>query len=71
MFPEELSASIIIAVMMKAVSSCETSVNICQITRRNIPEGSHIHLVFRILDQMITFDKVMCMLLFSSFMLLK
>jgi hypothetical protein len=29
--------------MMEAVSNCEMSVNIYQITRRNIPEGSHLH----------------------------
>jgi hypothetical protein len=30
-----------IALMMEAVSTYETSVNIYQITRRNIPEGSY------------------------------
>jgi hypothetical protein len=29
--------------MMEAVSSSETSVNIYQITRRNIPEDNHLH----------------------------
>jgi hypothetical protein len=29
--------------MMEAVSSSETSVNIYQVTRRNIPEANHLH----------------------------
>jgi hypothetical protein len=33
---------IAIALMMEAVSSSETSVNIYQTTRRNIPEDSYI-----------------------------
>jgi hypothetical protein len=32
-----------IALMMAAVNSCETSVNIYQTTRRNILEDSHLH----------------------------
>jgi hypothetical protein len=32
-----------IALMMEMVSTSETSVNFYQTTRRNIPEGSHIH----------------------------
>jgi hypothetical protein len=32
-----------IAFMMEAVSTSETSVNIYQTTRRNIPEDSHLH----------------------------
>jgi hypothetical protein len=31
-------------VMMEAVSSSETSVNIYQTTRHNIPEDSHLHI---------------------------
>jgi hypothetical protein len=38
-----LTASIIIALMMEAVSTSETSVNFYQTTRRNIPEDSHLH----------------------------
>jgi hypothetical protein len=38
---EVLTTSIITA--MEAVSSSETSVNIYQTTRRNIPEDSHLH----------------------------
>jgi hypothetical protein len=38
---EELSVSI--ALMMEAVSSSETSVNIYQTTRRDFPEDSHLH----------------------------
>jgi hypothetical protein len=33
----------IIALLMEAVSSSETSVNIYQTTRHNIPEDSHLH----------------------------
>jgi hypothetical protein len=43
---EVLSASIITtisALMMKAVSTSETSVNLYQTTRRNNPENSHLH----------------------------
>jgi hypothetical protein len=32
-----------IALMMKAASTSETSVNFYQITRRNNPEDSHLH----------------------------
>jgi hypothetical protein len=32
-----------IALMMKAVSTSETSVNFYQATRRNNPEDSHLH----------------------------
>jgi hypothetical protein len=40
----ELTASTIRALMMKAVSISETSVNIYQATWRNIPEDSHLHI---------------------------
>jgi hypothetical protein len=33
----------LIALMMEAVSTSETSVIIYQTTRRNIPEDSHLH----------------------------
>jgi hypothetical protein len=33
----------VITLMMEATSTSETSVNIYQTTRRNIPEGSHHH----------------------------
>jgi hypothetical protein len=39
---EVLTASIIIALMMEAVGTSETS-NFYQITRRNIPEDIHLH----------------------------
>jgi hypothetical protein len=39
---QELAASVI-AMMMLAVSFSETSVNLCQSTRRNIPQDSHLH----------------------------
>jgi hypothetical protein len=39
-----LTASIIIALMMEAVSTSETSVNFHQTTRRNIPQDSHLHI---------------------------
>jgi hypothetical protein len=32
-----------IALMMEAASTSETSVNLCQTTRRYNPEDSHIH----------------------------
>jgi hypothetical protein len=32
-----------IALIMEAISTSETSVNFYQITRRNIPEDSHLH----------------------------
>jgi hypothetical protein len=38
-----LTASIISALMMEAVSTSEMSVNFYQTTRRNIPEDSHLH----------------------------
>jgi hypothetical protein len=38
---QELTLSIFIHLMMKAVSSSETSVNIYQTARCNIPEDSH------------------------------
>jgi hypothetical protein len=31
------------ALMMEAVRTSETSVNVCEITRNNIPEGSHLY----------------------------
>jgi hypothetical protein len=37
-----LAASIIIALMMKAASTSETSVNFYQTTQRNIPEDSYL-----------------------------
>jgi hypothetical protein len=40
-FLEELSASII-ALMMEAASTSETSVSFYQTTRRNIPEDRHL-----------------------------
>jgi hypothetical protein len=41
-----LVASIIraIALMMEAESTYETSVNVCQTTRRKNPEDSHLHI---------------------------
>jgi hypothetical protein len=44
---EELTASIIRTLMTEAVSSFETSVNIYQNMRRNIPEDSHLHTLRR------------------------
>jgi hypothetical protein len=38
-----LTASIIIILMMEAVSTSETSVNFYQTTWRNIPEDSHLY----------------------------
>jgi hypothetical protein len=40
---EVLAAPIIIALMMEAASTSETSVNFYQTTRRNNPEDSHLH----------------------------
>jgi hypothetical protein len=37
--------SALIALMMKAISTSETSVNFYRTTRRNIPEDSHLHAV--------------------------
>jgi hypothetical protein len=34
----------LIALMMEAVSTYETSVNLYHTTRRNIPENSHLHI---------------------------
>jgi hypothetical protein len=34
---------LVIALMMEAASTSETSVNFCQTTRRNNPEDSHLH----------------------------
>jgi hypothetical protein len=39
-----LTVSIIIVMVMEAVSTPETSVNFYQSTRRNIPEDSHFNL---------------------------
>jgi hypothetical protein len=45
---EVLTASIITALMMEAVStSSETSVNFHETTRLNIPEDSHLHTLRR------------------------
>jgi hypothetical protein len=38
-----LAAPIIVAVMMEAASTSETSVNFYQTTRGNNPEDSHLH----------------------------
>jgi hypothetical protein len=38
------AASIIIAVMMEAASTSETSVNFYQTTRRYYPEDNHLHI---------------------------
>jgi hypothetical protein len=35
----------LIALMMEAASTSETSVNFYQTTRRNIPEDSHLHII--------------------------
>jgi hypothetical protein len=40
---EVLIASIVIALMMEAVNTSETSVNFYQTTQHNIPEDSHLH----------------------------
>jgi hypothetical protein len=40
---EELTASTIIALIMEAISSYETSVNIYQTSRHNIPEDCRLH----------------------------
>jgi hypothetical protein len=40
---EVLAAFIIIALMMEAAGTSETSVNFCQTTWCNIPEDSHLH----------------------------
>jgi hypothetical protein len=42
LYSEVLAASII-ALMMEAASISKTSVNLCQATRRNNPEDSHLH----------------------------
>jgi hypothetical protein len=39
----EYHINMIIALMMEVVSTSERSVNMYQTTRRNIPEGSHLH----------------------------
>jgi hypothetical protein len=41
---EVLAASIIIALMMGAARTCETSVNLYQTTRRYNPEDSHLNM---------------------------
>jgi hypothetical protein len=43
----EVLAASIIALMMEAASTCETSVNVYQTTRRNSPEDSYIHTIHR------------------------
>jgi hypothetical protein len=40
-----IRAILLIALMMEAVSTSETTVNFYQTTRRNIPEDSHLRLV--------------------------
>jgi hypothetical protein len=40
---EELTASVIIALMMEAASTSETSVNFYQTTQRNIPEDGRLY----------------------------
>jgi hypothetical protein len=44
---EVLTTSIIIVLMMEAVSTSKTSVNFYDTTRRNIPEDSHLHICRR------------------------
>jgi hypothetical protein len=39
----EVPIASIIRAMMKAVSTSETSANFYETTRRNIPEGGHLH----------------------------
>jgi hypothetical protein len=43
MHKELLVHGLLIALMMEAASTSETSVNFYQTTRRNIPEDSHLH----------------------------
>jgi hypothetical protein len=42
---EVLAASIIMAMIMEAASTSETSVNVYQTTRRNNPEDSDLHVL--------------------------
>jgi hypothetical protein len=42
---EVFATSIIITLMMEAVSTSETSVNFYEITWQNIPEGSHLQTI--------------------------
>jgi hypothetical protein len=42
-FTSSIIRAMMIALMMEAASASETSVNFYQTTRRNIPEGSHVH----------------------------
>jgi hypothetical protein len=55
------AASIIRAMMMGAASTSETSVNLCQTTRRNNPEGSNLRIVCLVLK-----NKRIYIRLFSS-----
>jgi hypothetical protein len=41
---EVLTASIIRAMVMEAISTSETSVNFYQTTRRSVPEDSHLYI---------------------------
>jgi hypothetical protein len=41
--PEVLTTSIVIALMMEAVSTSKTSVNFYETTWRKMPEESHLH----------------------------
>jgi hypothetical protein len=42
---------VVIALMIEAASASETPVNIYHITRRNIPEDSHLHTSYFILQE--------------------
>jgi hypothetical protein len=41
-----MKITVFIALMMEAASTSVTSVNLHQTTQRNIPEGSHLHVLF-------------------------
>jgi hypothetical protein len=43
----------LIALMIEAVSTSETSVNFYQTTRRNIPEDSNLQLLYDLISKML------------------
>jgi hypothetical protein len=58
----------LIALMTEAASTCETSVNFYQTTRRNNPEDSHLHSYFHCTKGLIFTVIVWRIILFSNFL---
>jgi hypothetical protein len=51
---------VLAASIIWAASTSETSVNFYQTTQRNIPEGSHLHSLFKLKTMLTDFHKAWC-----------